>query len=185
MRSVNLSLRTLDRLCLVIVILALAGSGFWVLGQAIVQRREIRIEQEILSKKMQDLKVTEIGLRQLQAVLRDKRTAIAALDERVPESAQMGRFLKELGGLTKRRQVLLISLQPMPPVEEKLYIRNPVNLVCKGPFINVYQLLVDFESMNRLLEMGTLKITRTAEERLCQVDLVVNVFERKVKKGRI
>ena len=179
----SLSLRTLDRLCLVILILALAGAGFWGLAQANKQRKELRSEQELLAKQRQDLNVTETGLQQLQAMLRDKRAAIAALNERMPESAQMGRFLKELDGLAKRRQVLLISLQPMPPVEEKIYIRNPVNLVCKGPFINVYQLLVDFESLERLLEMETLKITRTAEERVCQVELVVNVFEWKLKGG--
>jgi Tfp pilus assembly protein PilO len=180
-----LSLKTLDRLCLVILILVFAGAGFWVLAQAIGQQREIRLEQEFLSKKMQDLNVTEAGLQKLQAVLRGKRMEIAALNERVPESAQMGRFLKELGGLMKRRQVLLISLQPMPPVEEKLFIRNPVNLVCKGPFINIYQMLVDLESMNRLLDTETLKIARTSEDRLCQVELAVNVFERKVSKRGI
>jgi len=179
----SLSLRTLDRLCLVILILALAGAGFWGLAQASKQRKALRSEQELLAKQRQDLNVTETGLQQLQAMLRDKRAAIAALNERMPESAQMGRFLKELDGLAKRRQVLLISLQPMPPVEEKIYIRNPVNLVCKGPFINVYQLLVDFESLERLLEMETLKIARTAEERVCQVELVVNVFEWKLKGG--
>ena len=180
-----LSLKTLDRLCLVILILAMTGTGIWVASDMIAQEREIGLERELLSKKMQDLSVTEAGLQQLQAVLRSKKTEIAALNERVPESAQMGRFLKELGSLMKRRQVVLISLQPQPPVAEKLFMRNPVNLVCKGPFVNIYQLLVDLESMNRLLDEETLQIARNPEDRLCQVELVVNVFERKVNKRGI
>lgn len=173
------SLKTLDRLCLAILILVLAGAGVWAASSLIGQQRELRLEKELLSKRMQDLNATQAGLQRFQAVLRSKKTEIAALNDRVPESAQMGRFLKELGGLMKRRQVVLISLQPQPPVEEKLFIRHPVNLVCKGPFTHIYQLLVDLESMNRLLDAETLRISRSAQDRLCQAELVVNVFERK------
>ena len=60
----------------------------------------------------------------------------------------------------KKRKVTLVSLQPIASVEEKLFTKIPIKLMLKGSFVNIYNLLYDFETMNRMLVAENMTITR-------------------------
>ena len=78
----------------------------------------------------------------------------------------------------KKRKITLISMQPMPGIEEKLYTKIPIRLMLKGSFINIYNLLYDFESMNRMLVAENMTISRSKLDEDCQAELTANVYQR-------
>jgi Tfp pilus assembly protein PilO len=73
----------------------------------------------------------------------------------------------------------LISLQPLPVREEKIYLKNPIQLNFTGYFVDIYHLIHDLETMNRIVVMEKLAISRQERSDQCRVELMVNVFEQK------
>ncbi len=63
-------------------------------------------------------------------------------------------------------------------VEEKIYTKIPVRLIFKGSFVNIYNLLYDLETMNRMLVTENMTISRPNLNDSCQVDLTASVFQR-------
>ena len=173
-----LGIKKLDRMCLIVVVIVSVICGSWVVSRGIKQQRQIRQENNLLSKRLNDLNLAETNLQRLKTVLDATRKELQALNERIPDSVNIGEFLKQIDSLMKERRIVLIGLWPLPTVKERLYTRIPIRLTFKGSFINVYHLLHDLETMNRTLVMEKILITKPDIAQECQVDLVANVFER-------
>jgi Tfp pilus assembly protein PilO len=174
----TLSIKKLDRMCLIVVVIVSVICGSWVVSRGVKQQRQIRQENDLLSKRLNDLNLADTNLQRLKTALDATRKELQALNERIPDSANIGEFLKQIDSLMKERRIVLIGLWPLPTVKERLYIRIPVRLMFKGSFINVYHLLHDIETMNRTLVMEKILITKSDIAQECQVNLVANVFER-------
>ena len=173
-----LSIKNLDRICLFIILL-LSGAGvFWITGQGVKQDLQIRKEKNLLASRQKNLGKVESNLQQLNAALEATRQEIVSLNERVPDSTDMGKFLKELDALIKRRNIDLITIQPMPKVKERQFARIPVRMIYQGAFNNLYHLLYDLETMNRMLVMEKMNISKSGPGTNCRVDLTANIFER-------
>jgi Tfp pilus assembly protein PilO len=69
-------------------------------------------------------------------------------------------------------------MQPMASVEEKLYTKIPIKLMLQGSFVNIYNLLYDFETMNRMLIAENMTISRSNLDEDCQAELTANVYQR-------
>ena len=175
-----LSLKNIDRICVVLIlIIALAGS-YWVTGQITKQKRILRKENEILSKRVKDMNLAEANLKQIRTILNNARRELQILNERIPEKAETGAFINQLDKMFKQREIVLTGLIPLKPVKEKLYTRIPFRLNFKGPFNNIYRLLKDMESMNRILVVENMSISKGIGSQEGTVDLTANVFERGV-----
>ena len=173
-----LSIKTFDRTCLIIVVIASVVCGYLVVSHGLKIKKQIRQENELLSKGLRDLKLTEANLEHLNKVLDETRMELKALNERIPDSARIGEFLKQIDSFMRKRNIALINLQPLPVVKEKLYSEIPVRLMCEGSFISIYQLLHDFETMGRTLVMDKFMINRPASAQGCTVDLTASIFQR-------
>lgn len=171
-------IKTVDRTCLAVIIIVSLVCGYWAVSWEIKQQRLIQQENELLSKKLKDLNLAETNLRRLKKVLDSTRKELRILNERIPDSAKIGGFLKQVDALMKGREIDLVRLTPQPIVEEKNCNRIPVRLVFKGTFINVYRLVHDLEAMNRTVVMEKMKISKPNNAQVCNVDLTANVFER-------
>jgi Tfp pilus assembly protein PilO len=171
-------IKTVDRTCLAVIIIVSLVCGYWALSWGIKQQRLIRQENELLSRKLKDLNLAETNLQRLKAVLDSTRKELKVLNERIPDSAKIGEFLKQVDALMNEREIDLVRLNPQPVVEEKNCNRIPVQLVFKGTFINVYRLVHDLETMNRTVVMEKMKISKPNNAQVCHVDLTANVFER-------
>jgi Tfp pilus assembly protein PilO len=152
--------------------------GYVLLSRAITEHRQIRQENELLSKRTKELAKAENSVQRLNVLLESTQTELKILNESIPDSARMGEFLKQLDALMTARRVELVSVQPLPTEEERLYTSIPLRLVFKGSFLNIYCLLHDFETMSRTMVMKKLSIQRKIYARECQVDLTASVFER-------
>lgn len=173
-----ISIKTVDRTCLAVIIIVSLVCGYWALSWGIKQHRLIQQENELLSKKLKDLNLAETNLQRLKTILDSTKKELKELNERIPDSAKIGEFLKQVDALMKEREIDLVRLTPQPIVEEKNYNRIPVQLVFKGTFINVYRLVHDLETMNRTVVMEKMKISKPNNAQVCYVDLTANVFER-------
>jgi len=171
-------IRTLDRLCIVAIVVISVACGYVLLGRAMKEHRQVRQENELLSKRTHDLAKAENSVQRLNVLLESTQTELKALNESIPDSARMGEFLKGLDSLMTQRRIQLVSVQPLPKEKERLYTSIPLHLVFKGSFLNIYHLLHDFETMDRTMVMKRMSIKRQGSDPECEVNLTASVFER-------
>jgi Tfp pilus assembly protein PilO len=174
----TLSLKNFDRMCLGIVVIVSVSCGYLTVNHVTKQQRQIRQENALLSKRLRDLDLADTNLNHLKTVLNATRRELATLNEQIPETAKMGEFLKGVDALMKQREAVMINLQPLPIVKEKLYTRNPIRLIFKGPFAMIYRVLCDLETMNRTVVMEKMTIAKSNIPQECRVDLLASIFER-------
>lgn len=126
------------------------------------------------------MNLAEVNLKQIRTVLDNARRELKALNERIPEKAEIGALIHQLDAKFRERKIALIGLMPLTPKKEKLYTKVPLRLTFKGTFNNIYHLLHELETMNRLLvvEQITVKGGQSGDE--STVDLTANIFERGV-----
>ena len=82
----DLSLKNLDRICLAIVILVSLLCGYFVVSSAADQRRKNREKDEMLEKRLNDLKLAETNFERATAIRESSQAELRALNERIPES---------------------------------------------------------------------------------------------------
>jgi Tfp pilus assembly protein PilO len=148
------------------------------MNRTIKQRWQLRQENEIITKALIELKSAEENFENLNTLLADTKTELEFLNKRIPVSVNIGEVLKEIDYLMKNRKIILLSLQPLPPVEEKLYTKIPIRLMFEGSFASIYHLLYDLETMNRMLVAENMSITRRNLDEKCQAEITASVYQR-------
>ncbi len=126
------------------------------------------------------MNLAEVNLKQIRTVLENARRELKALNERIPEKAEIGALIHQLDAKFRERKIILIGLMPQPPKQEKLYTKVPLRLTFKGSFKNIYHLLYDLETMNRLLVVEQITVQGGPSGDESTVDLTAIVFERGV-----
>ena len=174
----NFSLKTLDRICIITVIVISGVLGYWVVGQGAKKQMEIRQEKNLFAKNLNNLNLADSKLHLIKTVFQNAQSELKALSERIPETADIGKFLKQVDALIKNREIFLQTLQPLPKAPEKHYTRIPIRLVLKGTFANIFHLIYDLETMNRMLVVDKLSISKAGGGNLCAADLTASIFER-------
>lgn len=173
-----LSIKNLDRICLVVIVVIIVLCGFWVVKSGMNQRLTAQKANELFDKRTDDLALADVSLQRLREIVAEKKSNLKFLNARIPESAEIGKFLKQMDELIQARQIKLISIQPLTTVEEPLYTKIPIQLTLTGSFVNTYRLLRDFEGMDRLINVEKLMIAKLGADEICKVDLTTVVFER-------
>jgi Tfp pilus assembly protein PilO len=174
----TLSIKTLDRIGLVTVVVVSLMCGYWLVGRGVRQLRELRQENDLLSGTLQDLVLAETNLQELDAAIAETRKQIQIFDELIPDSANVGEFLKQLDGLMKKRSVALETFEAQPNVKEKLFTRVPIRLISRGRFVDIYYMLHDLEAMNRLADVEKILITNPDADLACRLDMTTSIFQR-------
>lgn len=174
----TINIHRFDQICISLVIIVSLICGYWVMNRTIKQRWQLRQENEIISKALIELKSAEENFENLNTLLADTKTELEFLNKRIPVSVNIGEVLKEIDYLMKNRKIILLSLQPLPPVEEKLYTKIPIRLMFEGSFASIYHLLYDLETMNRMLVAENMSITRRNLDEKCQAEITASVYQR-------
>ena len=179
----NINVKTLDRIGLLLVIIISFTSGYWVIKDSLKKHVQIQEENEIVSKGLDQLRSTEHNFKNINSLMSQTKKELEFLDKRIPKAVNIGDVLKEIDYAMKKRKIALLSLQPMPSVEEKLYTKIPIKLMLKGSFNSIYNLLYDFETMNRMLVAENIRISRSNLAEDCQAELTANVYQREQTSG--
>ena len=106
-------------------------------------------------------------MQHLRSLLEVKKEGLRSWDERIPESAGIGTFIKQLDALIRSRDLGLISVQPFPPHKGDNFTRIPIGLVLRGSFIEIYHLIHELETMKRALVMEKVMINRSDRSQEC------------------
>ena len=173
-----LSGKRLDLICLVVVLLAAGACGLWAFRAVAAERARIEEKRRVLDDLNRDLEQTRSELRGVKTSVAETRQRLDLLNDRIPATAEMGEFLKRLDRMLNLRDATLISVKPLSQVDEKLYARIPLRLVFRGEFEQVYRLLHDLESMERVMVMERLTVIRPQGTEACQVDVTASLFSR-------
>lgn len=171
--------KQLNRTCLAVVMVVSLACGYLAVHQVMKKDRQFGIEKDILSKKINELNLATGNLKDLKAALAETKQKLDYLNERIPKSGKIGLFLKQINALIKQRMITMVSLEPLPASEEKIYLKNPIKLLFSGNFVDVYHFIRDLEEMHRVVVMKQLAITKQKDTDFCRVELMINVFEQK------
>lgn len=175
----NISIKRLNQACLAIVIIVSLGCGYLSVSHVIKKKQQVEIEKDILSKRMKEVNLARTNLGELKTTLAAIKKELNYFNKRIPESGKIGLLLKQIDSLMKQRKIALINLTPLSVVEEKIYLKNPIQLLFKGYFVNIYHLIHDFERMDRIFVMEKMTIAKNEVSGQCQVELMASVFEHK------
>ena len=176
--NLSLSIKHIDRVCLVIVMVVALICGSLAFKHVMNKNKQFKIEKDILSKRMNEVNLAATNLVDLKGALGAKKNDLNYLNERIPESGNIGLLLKQIDSLMKQRKIALISLQPLPVEKENIYLKNPSQLAFKGNFVDIYLLIHDFERMNRMVVMEKITISKPENSDQCRVELMASVFQR-------
>ena len=175
----NLNIKHVDRACLITVVMVSLVCGYLSISQILKTSQQYGIEKDILSKRMKEVNLASTNLEGQKAALDETKRELNYLNERIPESGKIGLLLKQINSLMKQRQIALISLRPLTIREEKVYLKNPIQLSLIGDFVDIYHLIHDLENMNRIVVMEQVTISKQERTDKCRVELIINVFEHK------
>jgi Tfp pilus assembly protein PilO len=172
------SVKTIDRLCLAAVMVTFLLSGYWLVSRGLKEETHFRTEKEQLTRQMDDKRRTEQHIERMRVSIRSTADEVTNLNRQIPDDADIGTFLKQLSGLMNKRGIALISVQPQPIIKEKLCLKIPVRVSCRGSFVNLYNLLRDLDTMSRLVVVERMALGKPEESGNCQLDLTALVFAR-------
>lgn len=142
------------------------------------QKQQIRRQDDLLTRKLQDLNLAKINLQGLRTRLDKVEADLKILNEKVPQTAEIGLFLKKVDALMTSLNLVMVNVQPFPAVRESLYTRIPIQLTYTGAFMDSYRLLWKLETMNRLLVIEKINISQSKVDEPSRVDLTANLFQR-------
>lgn len=168
----------LDRACLSFVVIISVLCSYLVVHHVTRQKRQLLKENDLLSKKLKDLDLADTNLEHLKAALETTRNELKVINDQIPETAEIGTFLKKIDSLMKERKVMLINIEPIPTIKMRDYVRIPILLQFKGSFEDTYKILHDLETMNRLLVMENINISKSTIDKYCQVSVTTCIFAR-------
>ena len=171
-------MKNLDRICLFTIIIVVGMCGFWAAKQGVKQKTQIRQENSLYAGSLENLNLAASNLQRLNTGIKAIKNELKAIKEQIPERVQIGKFLKQLDSLVKRRNIVLITLQPLPKEQEKYFTKIPIRLMFKGAFKDIYHLLHELEIMKRLLVAEKITISKAGSGEQCRVDLTLNIFEQ-------
>ena len=133
-----LSLKHLDRICIMIVVIISLSCGYVVARASMRQKREINLEKEQHTKKSNAMNLAETNLKHLNRTLEETKKNLESLNEKIPVSGSIGTFLKQLDVMMKEKNIALLSVQPQTGQSEMLFSRIPIRLVFRGSFDRVH-----------------------------------------------
>jgi Tfp pilus assembly protein PilO len=183
MSRMTVSLKHMNRLCLTAVaaVTLLSASIFGISLAA--KWRQVRVENELLSQQSNDLDRAENSLQQVVSLLNATRREVSILNERIPATADLGKFIKQLQARINAREIELLKLTPLPADENRRYVKVPIKLELSGSFVNIFQLLNDLETMRRMVRVEKLVIAKGELDTQCHAELTACVFEHSEAMG--
>lgn len=176
----NLSIKNLDRLCLITVFIMVVLSGGLLAKDNIKRKRQAQQENERLTNRLKDLKTVEQQAKRLEGIVNQSQKELETLNKKIPDTADIGIFFNQLDALMKERDLVLISVQPQPGVKdkEKSITRIPIRLMFKGSFVNIFKMIHALETMDRTVVMEKIAIAKSNLNGECRTDLLASIFRK-------
>ncbi len=179
----TLSMKILDRICFTVVVLVTLTAVYLVGSSWIRDQKQAVQENQAVAKQSKELSQIDNDLRNLRTALERRQANLQGIYERIPETEDIGVFLKQLDALVKKSEIGLISIEPLPSSKENGFTRIPIHLICEGSFIRIYSLLHDLERLKRAVVMEKMTIYRPATGMECRLELTASILKYEKDDG--
>lgn len=174
----NLNMKVIDIGCIIIIVMVVAAGGFFFQQNSSRHSSRIKLEKEQLLIQKNSLKIVLANLAQLNAQFKKKEDQVLELNKRVPKESKIGDLLSRLHALVKKRDITLIDFNHRPAQGFERYKQIPVNIIVNGGFLNIYRLIHDMETLNRVFIFENIMIKKLEGKNLCQATLMASVFQQ-------
>ncbi len=174
----NLNMKIIDMGCIIFLVLVVAAGVFFFQLSFSQHSSQIKLEKEQLMAQKNNLNLVNAKLAQLQSQFKQKEDRVLELNNRVPKAPQMGDLLSRLHALVKKRDITLIDFNHKPAQGFERYKRIPVNIIVNGGFLDIYRLIHDVETLNRVFIFENIIIKKQEGKNLCQATLMASVFQQ-------
>ncbi len=174
----NLNMKAIDMGCIVLLVLVVVAGGFFFQLNFARHSSQLKLEKEQLLAQKKNLNLAFDELARLQSQFKEKEDRVIELNKRVPKAPQMGDLLGKLHVLVKKRNIILTDFNHRPAETFERYKRIPVNIIVNGGFLDIYRLIHDMETLNRVFILEKIVIKKQEENKLCQAILMASVFQQ-------
>ncbi len=151
----------LERKQIIILIVAAAGFGAFVLFRYIPVRKQlnevnvIRQEQnQVIAKGLSDKEQLILFEEELQK-LRDK---LENYEKNVPTQKDLGSFLKEIAALMENNNLKDQAIQPLEEVKADTLTCIPVNMEGRGSLSEIYEFYKNLQELDRKIRIKQVKL---------------------------
>ncbi len=172
----NFSIKHLDYAALGLVALTLVLGLIFIFH--IHGSAETKIQQETRKRLAQtsDLEETQKHLKTLEKILAARQVALADMKHRIPASAGIGELLTRIQEQIRGRHLVLTRFSHQPPVKTLEFKKIPLQMSLEGRFLDLYGVLHDFETMDRVFRIESIHITRPENRETCTLEMMAAVF---------
>ncbi|MBC8442440.1 MAG: type 4a pilus biogenesis protein PilO [Deltaproteobacteria bacterium] len=174
----NLNMRAVDMACILLLVVAVAAGGFFLQQNFSHHSSHVKLEKEELSTQENSLNLAVEKLAKLESQFKEQEDRVLELNKRVPKAPGMGDLLSQVHGLVKQRNINLIDFNHKPAQGFERYKLIPVQVIVKGDFLNIYRLIHDLETLNRVLIFEKIMIKKQDGKNLCQATFMASVFQQ-------
>jgi len=174
----NLNMRVVDMACIILLVIVVAAGGFFLQQNFSSHSSQLKLAKEQLLVEKSSLELAVAKLIQLQSQFREKQDRIHELNKRVPKEPGMGELLSQIHGLVKQKDIVLIDFNHKPAQGVERYKQIPVQIIVKGDFLNIYRLIHDLETLNRVFIFEKIMIQRQEGKNHCQATMLASVFKQ-------
>jgi Tfp pilus assembly protein PilO len=174
----NLNMRAVDIGCIILLVAAVVAGGFFFQHNFSRHSFQVKFEAEQLLDQKNSLKFAVAKLGQLESQFKEQANRVLELNKRIPKAPRMGDFLSQLHARVEQRNITLIDFNHKPAQRVEQYRRIPVQIIVKGGFLNIYGLIHDLETLNRVFIFEKIMIKRQEEKKICQATLLGSVFQQ-------
>jgi Tfp pilus assembly protein PilO len=175
--TVTFNLKTLDRSCLILIVLVTLTGGYLSFSYRIKDQKRAERETELAARRSMELEMADKNLSRLEKALDTRREDIKTINDQISGTADIGSFLKQLNALTEENGIGMTSIRPMPSLKGEYYTRIPVQLICQGSFKSIFTLLRALEAMEKNLLIEKLAISRPDNQQECGLELTASILK--------
>ena len=170
------NVKIVDRTCLAVIILTVMFLGYLIVNKRIDLREKTSRDKAAYSGISNNLNNAQKDLEYLVSQRDRKRKILESVKKRIPDTPEVGIFLKTIDTLIRQRNISLESVNPQAPMDQGPYSRIPVQIILRGDFNKVYGLVYDLENMERLIVIDRLKVERSIKDKDCRAELITSIY---------
>ncbi|MFH1277602.1 MAG: type 4a pilus biogenesis protein PilO [Candidatus Eisenbacteria bacterium] len=159
----------------VTVVLLVAVFAAVVFHQAVRPLMAARRDLGAFRDAVEILADAEGSVDRLDREIRSVETEIAESRALLPRTVNLDGFLEYVGKAAGETETRIEKLTPKVPVEHRLYMELPVEVRVTGPFLSVYDLLIELEHGSRLCRIDRMKIESDREGK-CRAEMTLSLF---------
>lgn len=163
---------TIGRMTVILLVAAFAALVF---QQAVRPLMAARRDLGAFRDAVEILADAEGSVDRLDREIRAVESEVAASRAMLPRTVNLDGFLDYVGKAAGKTDTRIERLTPKEPVGHKLYMELPVEVRITGPFLSVYDLLIELEHGSRLCRVDRMKLESDHEGK-CRAEMTLSLF---------